>query len=136
MPIVGVGNPAPGAGKSLQYMGGRYWAGWSGRVTAVNGTNGSLFDFRSPDIPLDTTLCIIMDKTSVSAGKEFGWRMEMDSIEIADFKTARSADQGALDIDPIYFVIPAGSLIGIECYTDDTDPIAFTALIRAVQIGD
>jgi hypothetical protein len=136
MPIVGVGNPAPGAGKSLQYMGGRYWAGWSGRVTATSGANGSLFNFRSPDIPLDTTLCIIMDKTSLSANVEFGWSMEMDGIEIADFKTLRNEDMGALDIDPIYFVIPGGSLIGIECYTSDTDPIAFTALLRAVQIGD
>jgi hypothetical protein len=77
-----------------------------------------------------------MDKTSLSAGKEFGWRMEMDGIEIADFRTLRGDAMGSLDIDPIYFIIPGGSLMGIECYTDDPDPIAFTALIRAVQIGD
>lgn len=136
MGILGVGNPAPGAGQTLNYLGGRTWAGWSGVVTATDGTNGILFSFRTPNQALITKLSVGVNHSGIDAGASFGFIISMDGIVIFKLNVARSSNFGSLDIDPVDLVFPAQSLISIESITNDASAIEFTACLTCEQIGD
>lgn len=135
MPL-GASNPFTGVGSALEYMGRGYWGGWSGIVTATNATDGTLFSFLSPSNALDVTMCIIVNKDDISGNQNIGWRLSLDGIEVARFNTG-TIDPNvvpALDVDPVYFIIPSRSLVIIEATTTDTDSIGFSGLIRAQEI--
>jgi len=133
-PPTGSSNAFTGTGGLIEFMGNGYWAGWSGSVNATQGTDGILFEFGSPQVSLDTTLCIMIDKTGLGAGQEWGWNMEFSDVTVANVTTARSADMGNVDLDPIYFIIPARTTVKITAYTDDSSNIPFSAFIRAHEI--
>jgi len=136
MGILGVGNPAPGAGTTINYMGGKNWAGWSGLVTATNGTNGTLFNFRAPDIPLTVTASFSIDASLMSSNKIAGIIVSMDGITVYDQKIFWSSSTAQPDFDVFYFVIPGGSLINIQNYTTDDDAIPMALTLVCEQIGD
>lgn len=133
MPIVGAGNPAPGSGTTINYMGGRIWAGWSGLVNAINGANGTLFNFRSPDIPLTVTASFCINASALSANKVVGVIVKMDGIVIYEQIIFEGEQQP--DFDVFYFVIPGGSLINIECKTSNASnlPMALTLVCKQIR---
>jgi len=134
MPIVGVGNPAPGAGTTLNYMGGKTWAGWSGLVNAINGAKGTLFNFRSPDIPLTVTASFCIDAGALASNKILGIIVKMDGIIIYNQRIYEGEQQP--DFDVFYFVIPGGSLINIQCETSNLSNIPMALTLVCEQIGD
>ena len=137
MSPVGVSNPFTGVGTALEYMGRGYWGGWSGIVTATSGANGNLFSFLSTSNALDVTLCVTINKDSLSSNQSMGWILKLDGITVAQFNTGTlegSTTLPTLDVDPVYFIIPSLSQVVIECTTSDSDDIAFSGLIRAREI--
>jgi len=139
MPIVGVGNPAPGAGQSLQYMGGRAWAGWSGEVTVANST-ADLFNFRSPDKPLKAIMQMSANLRELSANNQPNFiKVSMDGIiilHIGFITTSVVPESEYIMFKDYRFVIPSGSLMQINCFSDDAGGLTFTSCLTCKEIGE
>jgi len=137
--IAGAGNPVGGSNPSgtsstLASMGNGYWAGWSGEVNAINGTDGTLFNFMSPSAAIDVTLSLQVDQTNLSGGESLGYEITMNGQIVGGFLAVVTAANTFLDFDVIYLIIPAFSEVEITCTTSDGQNIPFTALIRAQEI--
>jgi hypothetical protein len=122
-------NPS-GIGRGLAYMGKNKYAGWSGPVNATSGTNGTLFDFQSPqNTALETIMSIMIDKTNLGSDEAIGFVIKIDNQVIGQYETERGSTFGFMDIDPVYFFIPGDAQVNIECTTGDAQDIQFTATL-------
>lgn len=133
--ILGVSNPFTGTSQSLEFMGGGTWAGWSGSVTATNGTNGTLFNFRAPGKGLKVTASFSVDASLMSSNKVAGIIVKIDGTIVYDQKIFWSSSTAQPDFDIFYFVIPGKSLINIENYTTDDDNVPMALTLVCEQIG-
>jgi len=114
------------ASKDLTYIGGKTWAGWSGNGVATNGTDATLFDFRSPNKGLKAIASFSFNENNLSANKNIGLIINLNGIDMYRMLVKKSSDAGFtnLDSDQIGFVIPPLTTVLITTTTDDTDNIA------------
>jgi len=135
MPI-GAGNVAPGAGKSLQYMGGPTWAGWSGSQTTTNGAATEVFNFRSPNVPLRSVVTWTVDRTLQDYNKFVGLKITFDGITIFNtVSVSHWSDGGFSNIVEWAMVIPNNSLVVIEISTTDVQAIPMTVILTCTEVG-
>ncbi len=143
MPLVGGGgagntaggNPA-GISKSLAYMGGDTWAGWSGLVL-INNSTVEMFNFVTPSSPLIVNFQYYMDHSAGSPGSNeyVGWILTIDGSTIIRNILKATTLQHYNDFDPNTFVLPANSTCKIESYTNQDENIYTSAVMTCKQIG-
>ena len=136
--MLGGGNPVgatfSGTGAGIQYLGNKKYGGWSGSVTATNGTNGTLFSFTTPDQPIFFTMVFAFDELNLSDGARVGFIINLDGQVIFQSVPRIGQLMPMMDFDPIPFAIPGEGIVTIECTTTDGQDIAFTAMLTGEEV--
>jgi hypothetical protein len=120
----------------LTYMGGNTWAGWSGSVNATQGTDGTLYDFQSPNEALKAIASFSFDENNLNANAFLGLKIKMNGIIIYNMRVKKSSDAGFtnLDSDSICFCIPPLTTVLITTFTDDTDNIGTAVNLVCTEV--
>ena len=128
-------NPA-GVSKSLAYMGGDTWAGWSGQVIVNSGTV-EMFNFVTPSSPLIVNFQYYINHSAAAVGDAdyVGWILTIDGSTIIKNILKAHAIQHYNDFDPNTFVLPANSTCKIETYTNTSSNIETYAVMTCKEIG-
>ena len=123
-PPIGSTNPFTGGQTSIDYMGSGVWAGWSGSVSATQGSDGTLYNFKSPGVALKVLGSFSLMKI-FNANAFLGLKIKLNGITMYNMRVKKSSDSGFtnLDSDSIRFIIPAFTEVLITTFTDDTDNI-------------
>jgi hypothetical protein len=113
-----------GRSKSIKYVGGKTWAGWSS-ANATNGSDGSLYDFQSPEIALKTIASFSFNENNLNANAQLGLVIKLNGVTVYNMNVKKSSDAGFtnLDSDNISFAIPPLTAVTIFSSTDDGDNI-------------
>jgi hypothetical protein len=124
-PPIGSTNPFTGGQTSIDYMGSGVWAGWSGSVSATQGSDGTLYNFKSPGVGLKVLGSFSFDENNLNANAFLGLKIKLNGITMYNMRVKKSSDAGFtnLDSDSIRFIIPAFTEVLITSFTDDTDNI-------------
>jgi len=122
-------NPASASvattGKGIKYIGGSTWAGWSGTISATNGSDATLFDFTSPSAGLKITASFFFDENNLGANELLGLTMKLNGSTVYKMRIKKSGDAGFtnLDSDNIGLIIPPFTEVLITATTSDADNI-------------
>jgi hypothetical protein len=137
MPEGGVAYGPQGVGKSISYMGGGIWAGWSGAVSVDNELK-EMFNFIAPDTALrvlNFQYYIDLQTGSPDTHEYIGWDLTIDDIPIIVNRWKATTTMHFSDIDMNSFVIPANSTCVIESYTNHSGGIPTYGLLTLKQMS-
>jgi len=113
-----------GISKTLSYIGSTTWGGW-GYALTTNGTDGTLYDFQSPNIGLKAIASFSFNENNLNANTQLGLKIKLNGITVYNMNVKKSSDAGFtnLDSDNISFIIPPLTTVTITTTTDDGDNI-------------
>jgi len=135
----GGGNLAPGVGQTLQYMGGKSWAGWSGEILVPQNTNTNLFNFISPNLPLKTTFNFGINDSSMTVNTQCKVLIQLNGILTFQRMQEYNPDEGqkqstTLSI-PLEFIIPPQAQVKIYVYQSDGNSQNCYGLLVCESLG-
>jgi len=106
-------NPASASvattGKGIKYIGGDYWAAWSGSVISNAGTT-TIFEFSNPE-PLTVKINWATDLSTLASGDLITIQIELNDLIVFRYKTKNEAARAIMDIDPIRLIIPGNNTV-------------------------
>jgi len=130
----GVSTPQ-GIGKSISYMGGGIWGGWSGLIT-VNSNTLEMFNFTSPNkVLIVTNFQYYIDHSSgIDTHNYIGWNLKINELSIIETRWKATDTQHFNDLDANSFIIPANSKCIIESSTNHSGDVKTYAVMTLKQI--
>ena len=120
-------------GLGLNYIGGSYWAAWSGEVVTNNSTVTAL-EFDSPGVPLDFLISWATDFAQIGSGHEYRLVVELNDQTVFRFGSKNEAARASADWDPIYLIIPPRSKVKLTVFCETSTNIAWTINITGKEL--
>jgi len=106
-------NPASATqattGKGIRYVGGGYWAAWSGGVISNAGTT-TIFEFNNPE-PIKAKISWATDLSTLASGDLITILITLDDLTVFRYRSKNEAARAIMDIDPIRLIIPGNNTI-------------------------
>ena len=91
-------------GKGIRYIGGGYWAAWSGGVISNAGTT-TIFEFNNPE-NINAKISWATDLDVLAAGDLITIEIELNDVSVYRYRSKNEAARAIMDIDPIRLIIP------------------------------
>ena len=115
-------------GKSLNYVGGGYWGGWSGAVGITN-TESSLLEFISPE---DALVAKVRFYFVQASGDDFFYRVYLNDLQILNLA---SQSTSVIYQNVCEFIIPSFTRVKVTADNDSSSSsILQAAIITAKSV--
>ena len=122
-PPVGSGNTFTGTAKALEVYG-DFAAAYSGGIPLNNETK-TFLSFTTGNYLLVAQTQTTVKITDMAANKMVRTKISLNGAQIMDMAPQTNATSGFGDLDPMYIIVPAYTVVLVEVQTNDTQSLNF-----------